>query len=88
VRRFFSAIAFAATLVVVLGAAGCGQRFDREAGNAPAAADLAADALTALELERSVHVEPENLGQRVEFDPATELKPLDELSSRLLSSFE
>ena len=54
-RRFFSAIAFAATLVVVLGAAGCGQRFDREAGNAPGAADLAADALVALEDAGSAH---------------------------------
>jgi hypothetical protein len=55
VRRFISAIAFAATLVVVLGAAGCGQRFDRDAGNAPAPADLAANALEALEDEGSAH---------------------------------
>ena len=54
-RRFVSAIVFAATLVVVLGAAGCGQRFEREAGNAPAAADLAADALVALEDAGSAH---------------------------------
>jgi hypothetical protein len=54
-RRFVSAIAFAATLVVVLGAAGCGQRFEREAGNAPVPADLAADALAALEDAGSAH---------------------------------
>jgi hypothetical protein len=56
VRRFISAIAFAAMLVVVLGAAGCGQRFDRDAAsNAPAPADLAADALSALEVAGSAH---------------------------------
>jgi len=55
VRRFTSAIAFLATLLVVLGAAGCGQRFEREPGNAPASADLAADALAALEDEGSAH---------------------------------
>ena len=55
-RRFISAIAFAAMLVVVLGAAGCGQRFDRDAAaNAPAPADLAADALSALEDAGSAH---------------------------------
>jgi hypothetical protein len=53
VRRFVSAIAFLATLAVVLLAAGCGQRFDR--GNAPAPADLAADALAALEEASSAH---------------------------------
>jgi hypothetical protein len=42
-------------LVVVLGAAGCGQRFDRGAGEAPAAGDLAADALVALEAKGSAH---------------------------------
>ena len=56
VRRFISAIAFAAMLVVVLGAAGCGQRFDRDAaGDAPAPADLAAAALAALEDAGSAH---------------------------------
>lgn len=55
VRRFLSAIAFLAALVVVLGAAGCGARFDRGAGEAPAPADLAADALAALEEEGSAH---------------------------------
>jgi hypothetical protein len=55
VRRFLSAIAFLAALVVVLGAAGCGQRFEREPGNAPASADLAADALAALEAAGSAH---------------------------------
>jgi hypothetical protein len=55
VRRFISAIAFLAALVVVLGAAGCGERFEREPGNAPASADLAADALAALEAAGSAH---------------------------------
>jgi hypothetical protein len=55
VGRFLSAIAFAATLVVVLGAAGCGQRFDGGAADAPAPGDLAADALTALEAKGSAH---------------------------------
>jgi hypothetical protein len=55
VRRFISAIAFLVALVVVLGAAGCGQRFDRAPGNAPRAADLAADALQALEEKGSAH---------------------------------
>jgi hypothetical protein len=55
VRRFISAIAFVAALFVVLGAAGCGQRFEREPGNAPASADLAADALAALEAAGSAH---------------------------------
>jgi hypothetical protein len=55
VGRFASAIAFLATLVVVLVAAGCGQRFDREPGNAPAPGDLAADALAALQEAGSAH---------------------------------
>ncbi len=54
-RRFISAIAFVVALVVVLGAAGCGQRFDRSTGDAPAAGDLAADALQALEDAGSAH---------------------------------
>jgi hypothetical protein len=55
VRRFISAIAFLAALFIALGAAGCGQRFEREPGNAPASADLAADALAALEAKGSAH---------------------------------
>jgi hypothetical protein len=55
VRRFISAIAFLVALVVVLGAAGCGQRFDSRPGDAPAPGDLAADALQALEEEGSAH---------------------------------
>jgi hypothetical protein len=54
VRRFLSAIAFLIALVVVVGAAGCGQRFERS-GNAPAPNDLAADALRALEEKGSAH---------------------------------
>lgn len=53
--RFVSAIVFLAALVVVVIAAGCGQRFDRTPGNAPAPADLAADALAALEAAGSAH---------------------------------
>jgi hypothetical protein len=55
VRRFISAIAFLAALFVVLGAAGCGERFEREPGDAPASGDLAADALAALEAAGSAH---------------------------------
>jgi hypothetical protein len=55
VRRFISAIAFLVALVVVLGAAGCGQRFDHGAGDAPSSGDLAADALRALEEKGSAH---------------------------------
>jgi hypothetical protein len=55
VRRFASAIAFLFLVVVVLGAAGCGQRFERGPGDAPAPADLAADALAALETAGSAH---------------------------------
>jgi hypothetical protein len=58
VRRFIPAIAFFATLVVVLGAAGCGERFEREAGSAPAPADLAADAFAALHDAGSAHSSP------------------------------
>jgi hypothetical protein len=51
-----SAIAFVAMLVVVLGTAACGQRFDRDAAaSAPVPADLAADALQALEEAGSAH---------------------------------
>jgi hypothetical protein len=55
VRRFLSAIAFLAILVVVLGAAGCGQRFERAPGSAPTAGDLAGDALAALHDAGSAH---------------------------------
>lgn len=55
VRRSASAIAFLAVLLAVLLAAGCGQRFEREAGDGPAPADLAADALAALEAQGSAH---------------------------------
>jgi hypothetical protein len=55
VRRYASAIAYLATLFVVLLAAGCGQRFDRAPGNAPAPGDLAADALAALHDAGSAH---------------------------------
>lgn len=54
-RRFISAIAFLVALVVVLGAAGCGQRFDRANGEHPAPNDLAADALQALEEKGTAH---------------------------------
>lgn len=53
-RRFLSASAFLVMLVAVLGASACGQRFER-AGEAPAPADLAADALQALEAKGSAH---------------------------------
>ena len=55
VGRFVSAIVFLVLLVAVLAAAGCGQRFERGPGDAPAPADLAADALAALEAEGSAH---------------------------------
>jgi hypothetical protein len=57
VGRFASALAFLCTLAVILGSAGCGQHFD-ELGvePAPAPADLAADALSALETAGSAHV--------------------------------
>jgi hypothetical protein len=55
VQRFLSAIAFLVTLVAVLGAAGCGDRFARGPGEAPASGDLAADALAALQAKGSAH---------------------------------
>jgi hypothetical protein len=56
-RRFASAFAFLAMLAVVLASAGCGQRFDDlGAGTPPTEAQLAADALTALEAQGSAHV--------------------------------
>lgn len=55
--RFASALAFLFTFAVILGSAGCGQRFDElGAGQAPAPADLAAEALAALEQAGSAHV--------------------------------
>jgi hypothetical protein len=55
--RFASAFAFLAVLVVILGSAGCGQRFDELGGGSPPSqASLAADALTALEKAGSAHV--------------------------------
>jgi hypothetical protein len=54
-RGFLSAIAFLVALVVVLGAAGCGARFEREAAGAPASSDLAANALQALQAKGSAH---------------------------------
>jgi len=57
VGRFASAFAFLVVLVVILGSAGCGQRFD-ELGNGspPSEASFAADALAALEKAGSAHV--------------------------------
>ncbi|HEY7003441.1 MAG TPA: hypothetical protein VH281_04115 [Gaiellaceae bacterium] len=54
--RFASALAFAFMLAVVLGSAGCGQRFDHPAGPPPTEAELASQALTALEESGSAHV--------------------------------
>ena len=55
--RFASAFAFLAVLVVILGSAGCGQRFDELGGGSPPSqASFAADALTALEKAGSAHV--------------------------------
>ena len=55
--RFASAFAFLAVLVVILGSAGCGQRFDELGGGLPPGqASFAADALTALEEAGSAHV--------------------------------
>ncbi|MEO8291052.1 MAG: hypothetical protein ABI649_08690 [Gaiellaceae bacterium] len=55
--RFASALAFLCTLAVILGSAGCGQRFEElGAGQPPPPADLAAAALSALEAAGSAHV--------------------------------
>ena len=55
--RFASAFAFLIVLVVILGSAGCGQRFDELGGGSPPdQASFAADALTALEEAGSAHV--------------------------------
>lgn len=55
VRQYFSALAFMVTLVVVVGASGCGQRVAGGSNEAPAAADLAADALASLQDRGSAH---------------------------------
>ena len=55
--RFASAFAFLAVLVVILGSAGCGERFDELGGGSPPGqASFASDALTALEEAGSAHV--------------------------------
>lgn len=55
--RFASAFTFLVVFVVVLGSAGCGQRFDELGGGSPPGqASFAADALTALEVAGSAHV--------------------------------
>jgi hypothetical protein len=57
VGRFASAFAFLLVLVVVLGSAGCGQRFDDlGAGLPPSQSSFAADALIALRDAGSAHV--------------------------------
>jgi LppX_LprAFG lipoprotein len=57
VGRFASALAFLFVLTVVLGSAGCGDRFDElGAGQPPAADALVSQALTALEDAGSAHV--------------------------------
>jgi len=57
VGRFASALAFLAVLVVVLGSAGCGQRFHELGGGSPPdQASFASDALTALQDAGSAHV--------------------------------
>jgi hypothetical protein len=57
VGRFASAFAFLLVLVVVLGSAGCGQRFDDlGAGPPPSQSSFAADALIALRDAGSAHV--------------------------------
>ena len=55
--RFASALAFLFTLALVMGSAGCGQRFDNVgAGAPPTQAALASEALTALREAGSAHV--------------------------------
>ncbi len=55
--RFASAFAFLFVLVVILGSAGCGQRFDELGGEPPPGqASFAADALTGLREAGSAHV--------------------------------
>jgi hypothetical protein len=55
VRQYLSALAFVVTLVVVVGASGCGQRVAGGSNQAPAGADLAADALASLQERGSAH---------------------------------
>ena len=55
--RFPSAFAFLIVLVVILGSAGCGQRFDELGGGSPPSqVSFATDALTALKKAGSAHV--------------------------------
>jgi hypothetical protein len=55
--RFASASAFVVMLIVVLGSAGCGQRFDDPGvARAPSQAELASESLTAVEQAGSAHV--------------------------------
>lgn len=54
-RPYLSAIAFLIALVVVVASSGCGQRVAAGSGEAPAPADLAADALASLEAQGSAH---------------------------------
>ena len=55
--RFASALAFLSVLAVVLGSAGCGDRFDQlGAGTPPTQEELATEALTALRAAESAHV--------------------------------
>ena len=55
--RFASALAFLFTLALVMGSAGCGQRFDNVgAGAPPTQSALASEALTALREAGSAHV--------------------------------
>jgi hypothetical protein len=56
VGRFASAFAFLVMLAVVLGSAGCGQRFDNATSSPPTESDLASQALAALEEAGSAHV--------------------------------
>ena len=57
VARFASAFAFLFVFAVVLGSAGCGQRFDNPgAGAPPTQSELASQALAALEEAGSAHV--------------------------------
>ncbi len=65
-KRFASTFAFLFVLVVVLGSAGCGQRFDDlGAGQPPTQSALAADALTALRDAGSAHVVVDARGGKI-----------------------
>jgi hypothetical protein len=66
VGRFASAFAFLFVLVVVLGSAGCGSRFDNlGAGPPPSQSSFAADALLALRDAGSAHVVVEAKGGNI-----------------------